>query len=209
MSSQVNLKQRGEHLHQRLLSGSSLTVTSEIAELFLPELRKSLAGEFKGIRDPHLIIMAADDALIYYFDHRTKFDPARASLFTYLRAVARSRLLNSLGELKDSEGRKIVVEVEDIETVSTVTAQSEPDAEAALISLDIQEGIMRQVEKYITDPIDLGVAALMVENIRDTSEYAKIMGIIDRPVMEQRKLVKRAKDRIKKIFERKIKSRRP
>lgn len=209
MSSQVNLKQRGEHLHQRLLSGSSLTVTSEIAELFLPELIKRLAGEFKGIRDPHLIIMAAHDALIYYFDHRTKFDPARACLFTYLRVLARSRLLNSLSKQKDSEGRKIVVEVEDIGTVNTVTAQSEPDAEDALISLDIQEEIMRQVEKYITDPIDLEVAALMVENIRDTSEYAKIMGIIDRPVMEQRKLVKRAKDRIKKVFERKIKSGRP
>ncbi len=192
-----------------MLAGSSVTVTGEIAELFLPELVKSLSGEFKGIRDPHLILMAADDALIYYFDHSTKFDPTRSDLSIYLRLLAKSRLLNSLRAQKDSEGRKIVVEVDDIETVNIVAAQSEPDAEAALISLGMQEDIMQQVEKFITDPIDLRLTALMVENIRDTSEYAKIMGIIDRPIIEQRRLVKRAKDRIKKVLERKIKTRRP
>jgi hypothetical protein len=90
-----------------------------------------------------------------------------------------------------------------------VAAQGEPDAEAALISLDVREKIMRQVEKFIADPMDLQVAGLMVAGIRDTSEYATVMGILDRPVIEQRKLVKRAKDRVKKIFERKIKARRP
>jgi DNA-directed RNA polymerase specialized sigma24 family protein len=209
MSSQGNIKQLGEQLHLRLLAGSSLTVTSEIAELFLPLLIKSLAGEFKTVRDPHLIDTAAEDALIYYFDHSTKFDPARASLFTYLRVLAKSSLLNSLGGQKNSEGRKTIVEVSDPEAVNTVAAQGEPDAEAALISLDVREKIMRQVEKFIADPMDLRVAGLMVAGIRDTSEYATVMGILDRPVIEQRKLVKRAKDRVKKIFERKIKARRP
>jgi len=208
MSSQVNLKQLGAKLHQLLLEGSSLTVTSEIAELFLQPIINSLAGEFKDTGDPHLIVMAADDALVYYFDHLTKFDPGRASLFTYLRVLARSRLLDSLGKQKDSEGRKIVVEVDDIEAVYTVAAQDEQDAEDALISLDVREKIMRQVEEFITDPIDLRLAGLMVANVRDTSEYAEVMGIRDRPVAEQRKLVKRTKDRIKKIFERKIKPRR-
>jgi hypothetical protein len=205
MSSEVNLKQLGEQLHQRLLAGSSLTVTSEIAEIFLQPIINSLAGEFKGIADPHLIVMAADDALIYYFDHSRKFDPARGTLFTYLRVLAKGRLLNSLGEQKDSEGRKKVVEVGDAEAVNIVAAQGEPDAEAVLISLDVREKIMQQVERFITDPMDLRVAGLMVMGIRDTSEYAAVMGIVDRPVIEQRKLVKRAKDRVKKIFERKIK----
>ena len=205
MSSEVNLKQLGEQLHQRLLASSSLTVTSEIAEQFLQRIINSLAGEFKGIGDAHLIDSAAEDALMYYFEHATKFDPARSSLFTYLRLLAKSRLLNSLGEQKDSEGRKIVVEVEDIESVYIVAAQDEPDVEAILISHDVRAKIMQQVEMFITDPTDLRVACLMVAGVRDTSEYSEVIGIMDRPVTEQRKLVKRAKDRIKKIFERKIK----
>jgi len=192
-----------------LLAGSSLTVTSEIAELFLLRIIRSLAVEFKDIGDPHLVDMATADALMYYFDHATKFDPSRGDLFTYLRLLARSRLLNSLSAQKNSEARKKVVEVDDIEPVNRVAAQIEPDAESALISLDIQTQVMQQVDKCITDPMDLGIAALMIANVRDTSEFARIMGIIDIPVADQRKLVKRAKDRIKKIFERKIKSRRP
>lgn len=125
MSSQMKLGQLGEQLHQRLLTGSSIIVTSEIAELFLQQIINSLAGEFNTIGDPHLIDTAAEDALMYYFDHTMKFDPVRASLFTYLRVLARSRLLNSLGKQKDSEGRKKFVEVGDIDTVNRVEAQNE------------------------------------------------------------------------------------
>ena len=209
MSSQINLRQLGEHLHQRLLTGASLTVTTEIAELFLPKLMNSLAAEFTGIRDPHLIVMATDDALMHYFEHSAKYDPARSGLFTYLRVIARSRLLNSLGEQTDTEGRKKVVELSDTETVNIVAAQDEQDAEASLISLDIQAEIMRQVEKFITDPTDLRVIALMIAGVRETSKYTEVLGIGDRPIPEQRKLVKRCKDRIKKVIDRKIKPRKP
>lgn len=68
---------------------------------------------------------------------------------------------------------------------------------------------MRQVEMFITDPTDLRVVALMVAGVRETSKYAVAMGIMDSPITEQRKLVKQCKDRIKKVFERKIKRRRP
>ena len=156
-----------------------------------------------------MIIMAADDALIHYYEHSTKYDPARSGLFTYLRVIARSRLLNSLGEQKDSEGRKKVVELSGAETVNTVAAQDEQDAEASLISLDIQAEIMQQVEKYITDPTDLRVVALMIAGVRETSKYAEVLDIVDRPITEQRKLVKQCKDRIKKVIDRKIKPRRP
>ena len=150
MPSEVNLKQVGEQLHQRLLGAASLTVTSEIAELFLQRIINTLSGEFKGIGDPHLIDTAAEDALIYYFEHPTKYDPTRAALFTYLRWLARSRLLNSLGGQKNSEGQKKIVEVGSIETVYTVAAQGEPDAESALIGLDVRTKIMHQVESFIS-----------------------------------------------------------
>jgi len=200
MSSHPDLKQRGERLHQRLLAGS-LTASSETAELFLRPLIKSLTGEFKQPGDPHLIDSAVEDALINYFEHPEKFDPARSSLFIYLRIRARTYLLNSLSQRGNPNK---VVELREAETVQQVEEQNEPDAEASLVSRAVQTEIMQQVQKYITDPLDLRIVALMVEGVRDTATYAEMLGISDHPLAEQRKTVKQHKDRIKKIIERKI-----
>jgi hypothetical protein len=55
ISSPPNLRQLGEEMHARLLSGTSLTVTSEIAETFLPPVSNSLRKEFSSLKDPRLI----------------------------------------------------------------------------------------------------------------------------------------------------------
>jgi RNA polymerase sigma-70 factor (ECF subfamily) len=200
MSSSPNLKEAGERLHRSLLAGS-LTAPSETAETFLQPLIKSLAKEFKDLRDPHLIDSAAADALINYFEHPGKFDPTRASLFWYLRIRARAYLLNSLDR---PESAQKVVELEESGAVYQIEDQSEPDAETALVSRAVQLEIMQQVEKYITDPADLLVVSLMIEGVRETAKYAEVLGISDRPPMEQRKTVKQHKDRIKKVIERRI-----
>lgn len=203
MSSHANLKETGERLHQRLLAGS-LTASSEIAEIFLRPLIKSLAREFKQLRDPHLIDSAAADAFVNYFEHPEKYDSARSSLFRYLLIRAKTYLLNSLGQQTST---KKVVELEEAETVYQVEDQNEPDAESTLVSRAVQTEIMQQVHKYITDPVDLRIVALMIEGVRDTTKYAEVLGISDRPLTEQRKTVKQHKDRIKKIIERKIRRR--
>jgi RNA polymerase sigma-70 factor (ECF subfamily) len=202
MSSQTtNLKQEGERLHQCLLDGSP-TATSEIAELFIHLLIKSLRGDFKQVRDPHLVDMAAADALVNYFEHSEKFEPAKSSLFTYLRIRAKSYLLNSLGQ---SASAKKVVELGEAETVYKIAGEGEKHSEAAIVSHTFQAEIMQQVQKYITDPTDLRFVGLMIQGVRDTAEYAKVLGITDRPFAEQKRTVKRHKDRINKVIERKIK----
>jgi DNA-directed RNA polymerase specialized sigma24 family protein len=197
----TNLKQEGKRLHQSLLGGSR-TATVEIAELFLQPLIKRLRGEFRQLKDPDLIDMVVADALVNYFEHPEKFKPARSSLFTYLHIRARTYLLNSL---RQGASKKNVVELDQAETVYQMTNEDEPGAESSLISNTYQAEIMQQVQKYITDPTDLCVVALMTQGVRDTIEYAKVLGIKDHPFAEQKKTVKRHKDRIKKIIERKIK----
>jgi hypothetical protein len=46
---------------------------------------------------------------------------------------------------------------------------------------------------------------LMMEGERATHTFANVLGILDLPSNEQRKIVKRNKDRIKKIIQRHIK----
>src|ERR1041385_4978615 len=96
MSSQLNLKLIGATLHARLVAGSSLTVTSEIAEVFTPILCKSLYRQFFNIGDLNMIDTAVTDALVGYFAHPERYEATRSSLFTYLRLRAGSNLLNLL-----------------------------------------------------------------------------------------------------------------
>ena len=196
----INLKHEGERLHQRLLDGSR-TATSEIAEMFFQPLIKSLRIEFKQLKEPHLIDMVVADAFINYFKHPEKFEPSRSSLFTYLRIRARTYLLNSLGQQAFA---KKVVELDEAETVHQTRDEGAPDPEAAIVSHTFQAEIMQQVQKYITDPIDLRLVGLLTKGVRDTNEYAEVLGITDRPFAEQKKTVKRHKDRINKIIERKV-----
>lgn len=205
MSSQINRRQRWQHLHQSLLSGSSPTVTSEIARELLPAIVKGLTREFPRVGDPHLIETAGEDALLFYFDHPAQFDPARSGLFTYLRMRARGYLLNSLGRQKNSQGGEKVVELADAETVYEVEAQNERDAEAALIEHESQAEIMKRLSEIITDPQDFEALTLMLENVRETSAFTVVLGITDRPPADQTKLVKQCKDRIKKAIQRKMK----
>jgi DNA-directed RNA polymerase specialized sigma24 family protein len=205
MSSQIDRRQRWQHLHQRLLAGSSPTVTSEIAAELLPAIVKGLMREFPQVGDPHLIETAGEDALLFYFDHPAQFDPARSSLFTYLRMRAKGYLLNSLGRQKSSQGGENVVELAGAETVYEVEAQNERDAEAALIEHESQTEIMQKLSEIITDPQDFQVLVLMLEGVRETSAFAAVLGITDRLLTDQTKLVKQRKDRIKKAVQRKMK----
>lgn len=117
MSSPPNLRRIGEQLHARLIVGESLTITSEIADTFLPVLLSSLRKLFWNLSDPHLIDTAAEDALIDYFNNPARFDPTRSGLFTYLRLLAKSRVLDLLAGQQSHQRKEMVVELEGVGTV--------------------------------------------------------------------------------------------
>lgn len=202
MPSPSDRKRIGELLHERLLSGTDLKVTEEIAENFFHPLVRSLAGEFR-VEDQSSIYDAVGDAMIHLFNYPERFDPTRADLFTYLRVRARSRLLNRL--CRQTEEVNKVVELEGSGVVFKMTGGGEADVEAGLASREFQAGVIEQLRSVFTDPTDLRVVALIIEGERETEEFAAALNITDRPADEQRRLVKQAKDRINKILERKFK----
>lgn len=199
----TNLRQLGAELHARLLAGTSLTVTSEIAEVFLPPLIRSLKGEFWSLSDQHLLDTAAEDALIGYFAAPGRFEPQRAGLFTYLRWRARSRLLNLLGQEKVLIAAEKVVEVEAAEAVYEMTGQAVADPEDALAQREADDATLHKLRAIINDPLDLEIIKLMMEGVRETWRYAALLGIAALPGEEQTSLIKRHKDRLKKTIQRK------
>ena len=190
-------------MHARLLGGTSATVTSEIAETFLSPVANSLRKEFPSLGDHHLIDMAVGDALIEYFGNPARFDPRRAGLFTYLLQLARSHLLNLLaGEKKFSAPEKFV-ELEAAESVYEMTDCELDDPEDALARRESDDVTWMKLRELLTDPIDLELIKLMMEGVRETDSYAALLGLSSLPTKERASAVKRHKDRVKKIIQRK------
>ena len=190
-------------MHARLLSGASVTVTSEIAETFLSPVANSLRKEFSSLGDYHLIDTAVGDALINYLGSPARFDPRRASLFTYLRWLAKSRLLNLLARQKNLSSPEKVVELETEKSVYEIAECEFADPEDDLARRESDDATLRKLRELLIDPIDLELVKLMMEGVRETDHYAALLGLSSLPIEERTRLVKRHKDRVKKTIQRK------
>src|SRR5438093_433918 len=84
-------------LHLRLVAEDP-TAPNECIVRWLPELVSRLSAQFLEVamRDEHVILTAAHDALMDYTSNPHKYDPQRASLRYYLFNAAQRDLLNAL-----------------------------------------------------------------------------------------------------------------
>ncbi len=178
----------GPSLHDRLLAGDP-TAFAQIAERYLSPLVARLRRKFPA-SDPDLIDHAVMDALLNYRDRPTQFDPTRRTLGGYLLMSARGDLLNSLHETRtnfvelDAATAEYQVEIAD-------ETEMEPEVWARL------SPVWERLHAILDNPIDEQIVLLMMDGVRETSEYAQVLGIATRPPGEQELEVKRHKDRIK------------
>jgi hypothetical protein len=188
-------------LHRRLLNGD-LTASAEIAELLLPLVVRSLRGRHPNLHDPHLAETAADDAVLNYLRRPDQFDPSLLPLDRYLIMSARGDLLNLLRKDRSADPTEIVeLDHPDREYGSDVRDES----------LGVEEQVPIQASpvwpllaELLPNPVDREMALLILENVRETAEYARILGVDARVREEQEAEVKRHKDRIKKVLRRHI-----
>lgn len=189
-------------LHQRLLAGD-LTASAEIAETYLPRLIHYMGTHFPRI-DPHLVETATDDALMSYLQRPEQYDPGKLSLERYLRMSARCDLYNLLTESKRESGPQDRQDVELDATsmehdIEDETGLSVEEQVAILIS-----PVWQRLQELLPNQVDLEIVLLMMEDIRETSAYATILGITHLTQEEQAREVKRHKDRLKKWLQRKV-----
>src|SRR5262249_50639054 len=154
-------------LHSKLLAGTSLIVTDQIAEIFLPVVRKSLMREFFNVSDTQLVDSAVEDALIGYVRNPGKFDPCRSGLFTYLRLRARSVLLNLIAKHKPS----MSVEVEAADEVNNMESEGAADPESELIRQEADERVMADIRAIFSNPDDVEMVKLMMLGVRETGQF--------------------------------------
>jgi Tol biopolymer transport system component len=190
------LKELGERLHAKLLLEDTLADTKstedEIAKVFVPELVRILGHRHPNYGDHHLYKTAANDAVLDYLGKPYRFDPSRSDLLGYLSMIGERDLLNAI----DKERREAVKRSEVYPAASSGSTEALADEDSPRV---------RHARALLTKPGDQEFLALMMDNVRSTSEYAKVLGIEDRPETEQAILVKRNKDRIRLRVQRGLK----
>lgn len=195
----------GYAFHQRLLQGD-VTATAEIAEHFMEQITISLQKRFPQLDDPHMIDEAVTDAILNYFERPEQYIPSKRSLGGYLYMSARGDLLNLLNQEKN-EAHQValteIVELSDSDSEHGVEVQDDFDLETWVLNQN--SPVWQWLPHILPDPIDQEFVLLMMDGIRETSAYADVLGILDRPSKEQAAIVKRHKDRLKKKLQRHIK----
>lgn len=198
---------RCKELHKKILSGD-VTANSEMAEIVLPILTKRLTRIFPSIYDDHLIDIAVTDALLNYFDNPAQFQEKKKSLLNYLLMSARGDLLNIIRPRKlDVNSSQLNEDVEfgdsySEENIEGHVVLAEEDVEAeALIRMST---VYPRLNELFPELKDREFVTMMMNGIRETEEYAKVLGIDQLSSSQQRDTVKRYKDRIKKTITRHV-----
>jgi RNA polymerase sigma-70 factor, ECF subfamily len=193
-------------LHEKIVSGDSLA-PGMLAELLVPRIVRSLRRKYHAIPDQHLIDTAVADAMLTYLKAPQKFDKNRGGLIGYMWMAAEGDLLNSLKQMKtrgELQQEEKVVELEPPRAEYRLDEQSD-NPESIYSFIEQENSVIEQIGSALPDPIDREIAHLMLEGVRETEEFARILGILDKSVQDQAAIVKRHKDRIKLTLRRKLK----
>lgn len=187
-------------IHQRLIEKDPVA-PSELVQAYIESLVRRLNLQFPNLDDPHFVHDAAADALLNYAQRPERFKPEKGKLNSYLLMSARGDLINRL----KSEGRRRQREVH-IENV-----ELQPDLRNISLeecgNIELPSGlsiadIKTQIEQTITDKADRKLVELILDGERKTKCYAEVLDITHLNMNEQRRQVKRAKDRLKKKLQR-------
>lgn len=185
-----------------MLSGEDPTASAELAEVFLEPLVRYLRSAHPEVRDHALLYDAASDAILNYSEEPTTFDPSRRGLYGYLKMSAKGDLLNALTkETRRRKRERAALRAVELEAEGGKELENDEDA-AHLVrrsELDEKRGreAMDRIHEALPDPKDRRMLQLMLDGVRETEAYARVLEIEDLEETQKRKVVKRNKDRIK------------
>jgi RNA polymerase sigma-70 factor (ECF subfamily) len=173
-----------------------------LAMTYLVPVVERLQASSPGVGDDTLIQDAATDAILNYAERPTQFDPAKSKLFPYLVMAARGDLRNALAKRRRRERREVPHDrVEDLSLVRNIEQEESEPALATGETVSLEE-VRRAVQAVITNPTDWRLVELMLDGERRTGVFAKVLGIAHLADEQQRRTVKRHKDRLRKRLER-------
>lgn len=178
---------------------------SDLCCLYLAPLIAWLCANNRQI-DEHLCEEAAGEALLSLLRGPDRYRPREASLTAYLRMSALGDLRNLLRRERRHQLRRANLEVVELSPPTGNTVQAglgDPADEFAYAErrAELRRLLPATITQGLT-PAECGALELMRVGERKTEPYAAVLGIAHLSMSEQRREVKRVKDRLKKRIER-------
>jgi len=183
-----------DQIHNRIVNGD-VTASSDLFRLVHAALGAAVRTRVGTSLSWEEAGDAATDAICDYLRAPEKFDGTRARLFGYLTMLARGDALNLL-RARQAAAKKVERVVE-LAALSGNIVEGWPD-----LKLDAERIVQQHRDELVRDDGDEAVLRLYLESERETSAYAKALGVSDLPASEQQKLVKVRKDRIEQRLRR-------
>jgi RNA polymerase sigma-70 factor (ECF subfamily) len=187
------------------------TASSDLVVAYLDYLARWLRDQNPGVSTEDCLT-AAEDALLALIKKPSSYDSKRGSLLGYLRMSAAGDLKNRLRAERRHALRRAALESVELSPEEGKYLRDE-QADPAW-RLEIQQRSMASAKVVGTlranlSPEERRVLELMLGGERKTQAYAEVLGLLGLPAAEQKREVKRVKDRLKKRLERTLGKERP
>lgn len=153
--------------------------------------------------DETLIADVVTDAFLKFSKNPGKFNPEKSSLERFLIMDAEGDLKNAWEKYK-RQNKNIVRSVELEEDFGNGIMEDITPLDS-LISKEHSDVLEKMLTELFPRESDIALAGLMLSGERRTEEYARVLCIDHLEREEQRREVKRNKDRIDKVIQRKLK----
>ena len=181
-------------IHERLLARDP-TAPAELAETLGDVVFRKLRMKYAA-QEPDMVRDAAWDAIRGYMERPTAFDPGQRGLLGYLLMAAEGDLLNALAKIRRRRRREDLIDPVELAAFGGNKGQEQLDAQ-----LDVAR-IRPELDRLFPDQADRQAVDLIVEGERSNAAFVEVWDLGKLPLEEQRKAVKRGKDRLKKALER-------
>lgn len=198
-------------LHKLIQSGDDLAF-AKLCDKYLEQTIKKVRN-FNWqmhLSDNSLITEVVIDSFYGYLSNPGKFNPEKQTLERFLVIDAEGDLKNAWAKKKKHQQKFEVIrnEVEFDEQFGNREAGKIRNLNTpSQIMIDKEAGgiLNNELKKHFDSDRDIEMANLILAKERDTSVYADVLEITHLNFEEQQQEVKRNKDRIKKVLDRKIK----
>jgi RNA polymerase sigma-70 factor, ECF subfamily len=184
-------------IHERLLAGD-VTAPAELVEALLEQLLDRLTKKYPKLHDPDLLYDAVTDALMSYIKRPAQFDLGKRSLIGFLVMSAEGDLRNALAKGKRLRQKEIALGDVELGVAAGNSGVRDENSETESKGEKLRQALPR----IFGNPKDLVMVELMIAGERATAAYARVLGLQNLPPEQQRREVKRHKDRLKKRLER-------
>lgn len=199
-------EQEARDLYQRLLSDDA-AVPTDLAVAYLDHLTDWLMEHNQRL-DPTDCATAAEDAILTLIKTPASYKPERQSLEVYLRISAQGDLRNLLRSEQRHSKRRADWEAVELSSVVGKYVWDEQSDPALIVERqedEVEDASLPSVPDSVRaalNPQEKRVLELMDRKERKTALFAEVLDITHLPPAEQKREVKRVKDRLNKRRER-------